>query len=192
MCAGKIITPPDSETPYLLVLSELPIRLLEDLQLFDTAAVCTPAYPTGTHVGAGFADQVSSLALAEARNRAGVDSDAYWKARVKQIGEEIRQSENLIGHHNLEIARAELERIERYLNERSDRNTDSPADHTPLSYDEQSRLRWAAKQIADKATKAEYDSQVQEFVNNRPRHSKAEAFDGKGESQWLTNHVPQR
>jgi HK97 family phage prohead protease len=98
----------------------LPIRVLEDLTLYDCSAVAQPAYPTGTHVGGNF-NEVSSLALAEARSRGGqpfsyaTASEVTIRARARQIGEQIRQSENLLGHHDVEMARIELERIERLV-----------------------------------------------------------------------------
>lgn len=69
----------------------LPIRVLEDLQLYDCSAVSTPAYPSGTSV------QVSSLALAEARNHGSYGSltqeDEARRRRAHAWGERIRRDD---------------------------------------------------------------------------------------------------
>ena len=77
-------------------------RFVTDLDLFDVSVVTYPAYED-TEVSA--------------RNRLfayrGLDAAEDVRARALALGERIRLHENLIAHHELQMAREALERLER-------------------------------------------------------------------------------
>jgi HK97 family phage prohead protease len=103
-------TAPEVSSLYgLETLDKLPVRVLEDVRLFDVSSVVSPAYPGSTNVSADDDSEESSVdpaatrphwegssipasVLAEARARGG-DSIEAMRARAKAIGESIRRDD---------------------------------------------------------------------------------------------------
>ncbi len=124
-------------------------------QLFEGGPVSMPAYKNGSSVNA------RSLGI----HYVAGSSDAAMRERARQLLVRIRESDNLLVHHEVEMNRALLEDLERRVNgEYSVRNTE------PTLCELHVRL----ERLSEAVEKEKYDLAVKEWFDNRPRHSVVE------------------
>lgn len=80
-------------------------RTLRDVNLFDVSAVVYPAY-----------EDTSVSARSRRLDYGALDAADDIRARARELGEMIRRHENVLAHHDADMAREALERIERLVN----------------------------------------------------------------------------